>query len=112
MQVEFAISDGKVDLVCCYYTFDFVNTFETAQAVITQLNSSLKANDVHAYLAKKYKYLENESSSSEKVYLSNDGLVAVFYGIGYGQVSYYSNVAESRSISSIKELNRHYVKLK
>ena len=99
-------------MVCCYYTFDFVNTFETAQAVITQLNSSLKTNDVHAYLSKKYKYLENESSNAEKVYLSNDGLVAVFYGIEYGQVSYYSNVAESRSISSIKELNRHSVKLK
>ena len=67
-QLAFGISDGKVDLVCCYYTFDFVNTYETAQAVITQLNNSLKTNDVHAYLAKKYEYLENESSNAEKVY--------------------------------------------
>ena len=111
-QLAFGISDGKVDLVCCYYTFDFVNTYETAQAVITQLNNSLKTNDVHAYLAKKYEYLENESSNAEKVYLSKDGLIAVFYTIEYGQVSYYSNVAESRSLSSINELNRHAVKLK
>ena len=67
---------------------------------------------VHAYLAKKYEYLENESSNAEKVYLSKDGLIAVFYTIEYGQVSYYSNVAESRSLSSINELNRHAVKLK
>lgn len=111
-KLAFGISDGKVDLVCCFYTFDLIDTYETVQVVITQLTNSLKTNEVHAYLAKKYVYLENESTNLEKVYLTKDGLVAIFYTIDYGQVSYYSNVAENRSLSSIKNLNRYSAKLK
>lgn len=106
-QLVYGISDGKVDLVCCYYTFDFVHTYNNAQAVITQLNSNLNSNDVQSYLAKKYIFLENESTISEKVYLTKDGLIAVFYNIDYGQVSYYSNVSGSRSIESFRKFRVH-----
>lgn len=111
-QLVYGISKENVELVCCYYTFDFVNTYETAQAVIIQLSSSLASDDVEAYLAKKYKYLDSESTTSEKVYLTKDGLIAVFYNIEYGQVSYFSNVTSTKSVCSIKELNRHFVKSK
>ena len=110
--LAYGISDGKVDLVCCYYTFDFVNTYDKVQAVFVTLNSKLAHNDVMSYLSKKYLYLEKESTSTEKAYLTNDGLMAIFYSIEYNQVSYYSNVPNSKSISSIKKLNRISAKLK
>ncbi len=106
-QLAYGISDGKVDMLCCYYTLDFVTTYDKAQAVYVTLNSQLNHNDVMTYLSKKYLYLEEESSSTEKVYLTSDGLMAIFYSTEYNQVAYYSNVPNSNSnyLHSFRKLN-------
>ncbi len=111
-RLVYGISDGKIDMVYCFYTLDLVDTYEDAQAIYVTLNSQLGQSEIMTYLSNKYIYFENESTSTDKVYLSNDGLIVIFYSTEYDQVVYYPNVSKSMSISSIRELNRLFAKLK
>ena len=102
-QLAYLIFDGKIDMVVCYYTFDFVNTYETSQAVITQLNEELDDDEVIGYLDENYIYMPNESTNAERIYLTSDGLVAFLYDVEYNQILYVSNVPESRSLVQSKD---------
>lgn len=107
--LAYGISDGKIDLMCCYFTFDFVDTYDTVQAVITRLNDSLSASDVHKYLSKKYVFMESESTSAEKVYVTKDAMTAVFYYIEDAQVFYLPLVSSTNSNVSLNRLSRYYL---
>lgn len=101
-QLAYAINDGKIDLLGCYYTYDFVNTLETAIAIIAVLNDTLQEEEVLNYLRKKYIYLEDESTDMDKVFLTSDGLIVIFYTPEYKRVQYQSNVSTSKFSSYVK----------
>ncbi len=111
-KLAYGISDGKVDMFCCFYTLDFEEYYEAAQVVSVRLSNQLNQSEVAAYLSNKYFYLEDESTSTLKVYLTHDGLVAIFYDTETKWVDYYSNISKAISIHTIRQLNGHFAKLK